>query len=498
MIGRYEESRIAQIFCDENKLELWEIVELSIIKARADLNRIPMDVYLSITQGLRENPISQEVIAMWLEIERELNHDLNAFVQTRRRVISVVHQGSWHDEVTSFDIEEPAFALMLKAAVDTVISMLEKLMGVVADLAKRYRYTVMLGVTHGQAAELQSFGKRCLTWLVQLRLGLGRLREARELLNFSKISGTIGNYSGVNPELEKWALGILGLKPFYGATQIMPRAIYLPVAQALCQITQEIDKISTDIRLAARSVSPIMQEPFGKKATGSSAMPQKKNTIGTEKNEGMSRMALGFLLMIELNLKTWEERAIEQSSVERVAWPDLFHVTCHSITTLTKILSGLKVYPDNMIREIENTHGCYAAAAAKNLLTKYCAQAGISADEVYRIVQLASFNMFEPKNTALAALRTNPPQSLAEADVHATHMHRHPIEPNDSIRFLIPDGALRLCSELSATQEDVDRWNIWLEKLFCSLEVFGEWEKIFTFSHALRDEATLFKEILDV
>src|SRR6185436_1031469 len=151
-----------------------------------------------------------------------------------------------------------------------------------------------------------------------------------------------------------------------------------------------------DIRLMARSGRTLVQEPFGKMQTGSSAMPHKKNTISCERLAGFARMARNYSHMIEENLDTWEERAIEQSSVERVAWPDLFHVTCHSLTTMTKILTGLKVNPDLMALELEESRKCYASDEAKERLKEIAQPFGLSGEEAYRIVQLACFNIFEP------------------------------------------------------------------------------------------------------
>ena len=185
-----------------------------------------------------------------------------------------------------------------------------------------------------------------------MHFDLQLLHEVSTNLDYSKLSGAIGNYGSINPEVEIKALELLELQPYYGATQIMPRELYAPLAQALAQIVSTLNKIAMAIRLGARSGNPIYHEPFKKTQMGSSAMPHKKNTIRTEQIEGMERMAHNYLQMIMENIKTWEERAIEQSCVERVAWPDLFHVTIHSLRSMNFVLSGLQVYPDNMLREI--------------------------------------------------------------------------------------------------------------------------------------------------
>ena len=152
----------------------------------------------------------------------------------------------------------------------------------------------MMARTHGQEAELQSFGARILTWIVDLRQAYSGVELAQRNLHYCKLSGAIGKYGDMNPEIERLSLSILGFEPFHGATQIIPRTLQVPLAQSLMNLAMVIDKIGNDIRLSARSGRPLMQEPFGKKQKGSSAMPQKKNPIRTEQLEGMARMAKGF------------------------------------------------------------------------------------------------------------------------------------------------------------------------------------------------------------
>jgi adenylosuccinate lyase len=498
MIKRYQNEKIAALWEDENKLTQWQIVELHIIRAREKLGIIPEGTFSAVRDALKKAPFTPERIARWLKIESETNHDLNAFVQERREMMPEELQRFFHDEVTSYDTEEPAFVFMLRESVGLIYDLWLELEKVIIGLAKKYRYTLMNARTHGQEAELQTFGRRCLSWLVNLRLGADRLSRACDNnLCYSKLSGAIGNYGTISPELEKETLAGLSLHPFYGATQIMPREIYLPTAQALCQIVQTIDKIATDIRLMARSGNPLAQEPFGKKQTGSSAMPHKKNTIATEKGDGLARIALGFLHMIEMNIKTWEERAIEQSSVERVAWPDLFHITAHAITTMTKTLSRLNVYPDNMLREIVNSRGVYAAAAAKDFLKVHGAGIGISADDAYRIVQLAAFNLFEP-NSWIKGLREKPAQSLDALDKMFTEFARPNRLPDIVIDLdmIIREALLGLSPQLEATEDEVNDWNKKLGILFKDFTVGIGWANLFTPSFHLKHEATVFKEVL--
>ena len=360
-------------------------------------------------------------------------------------------------------------------------------------LAIEYRHTVMLARTHGQWAEIESFGKRCLTWLVILREGLRNLEKAEENLKYSKLSGAIGNYQGITAEIEEEALRILGFQPYPGATQILPRELYAPLAQAVCQIVLSLNKIAIDIRLGARSGITILQEPFGKKQKGSSAMPHKKNTISCEKIEGLSRAATGYMNMLIRNVVTWEERAIEQSSVERIAWPDLFHVAIHAIKTMSKVLQGLTVYPDNMLKEINESCGCYAAGEAKEFLRHHGAEYGLGTEDAYRIVQLAAFNVFEPSEGA-KRLRENPPASITEAQKMLLPLKkaRKPI----SIQNIVANGELVVSDQLEANEETIREWNGILVKIFDKPEIRERWNQLFAFENLLKGENTLYKKIL--
>jgi len=256
-----------------------------------------------------------------------------------------------------------------------------------------------------------------------------------------------------------------------------------------------LDKIATAIRLGARSGRPIFQEPFGKKQKGSSAMPHKKNTISTEQIEGMGRMAKGFLNMIMDNIKTWEERTIEQSCVERVAWPDLFHVVIHSLKTMARVLKGLVVYPDNMLQEIVDSRGCYASSEAKEVLRKLGVQYGLTSEDAYRIIQLAAFNVFEPSEE-IKIVRANLPKSLEEVDVLLPTFQQLPRPEPISIRDIIAKGNLKVSSELEATEEDVKRWNDILKQMFSNPDNLEKWNQIFLPSYLLRNEAKLYQEII--
>lgn len=493
MDGRYRDDTIAHIWGDENKLSLWDQVELAIIQARGDLGLIHESVHSTIKQALHTNSAD---IAWWKAEDRRIHHDLNAYVAERVRCLSLELQQYFHKGNTSYDTQEPAFLMMLRASCNIVQCYAPHLMEVLRRLALQYRHTPMLGRTHGQEAQLQSFGKRVLTWYVELQYALRRFTSYyNEELIYSKLSGTIGNYGGgLSPEIEERALQELGFKPWYGATQIMPRSYYAPLAQLLGNVAEVLGKIALDIRLGARSGRPIYHEPFGKEQTGSSAMPHKKNTIRTEQMEGMVRLARGYVSSIVSGIPTWEERAIEQSCVERVAWPDLFHVVIHMIKTMTKVFDGLVVHPENMLQEIRESRGTYASNDAKGFLAKHLASMDIGPEEAYKIVQLASFQALAPHPCAQTTALESP--DAAEG------AFRNGWEPlrTDRIQDLIYYGKLETVPTLAISEDTVAIWNDKLTDMFedPQLADANEWYELFTIRYALKHEPYLFQKVFGV
>ncbi|MFH1162406.1 MAG: lyase family protein [Candidatus Jorgensenbacteria bacterium] len=491
MITRYEDARIAEIWKDERRLAHWQDTELAVVQANEELGQFPRGTHLEIRTALENAPID---IAWWYARDKEIRHDLNAFLDERRQYLPVGLHRYFHENITSYDTEEPAFMKMLKQSCEVVEEMVHDLVPTLKVLALKHRYTIMNGRTHGQEAELQTFGKRCLTWLRTLGESATAFYAAQDGLKYAKISGAIGNYGSINPAVERRALELLGFEPFYGATQILPRELHLPLAGALLQISLSLEKIALDIRLGARSGRPIYHEPFSRKQKGSSAMPHKKNTIFSENIQGMARLARGYFDAIRENVVTWEERSIEQSSVERVAWPDLFHVLTFALKRMNTVLTGLVVYPDHMLQEIVELRGCYASSEAKEFLKREGVSFGIDGETGYRIVQLAAFNVFEP-SANMKEIRETVNHSLAEADALLEKYRGEESIPL-SIREIIERGDLRRTDELDISKEEVERWNEILRMVFSAAEARERWRRIFTAGYLLKNEATLYQEIL--
>jgi len=492
MHPRYTNQKIAKLFGDENKLNLWQKLELAVLQAKTELKLIPFEVYTEIERIFMTNPID---IDWWKKRDAEIGHDLNAFLDERLRFLPVELQEYFHKKLTSYDTEESPFVQTLVDSLAEVEAGYMLLQIALSNLASEHRYTLMMARTHGQWAELQSFGKRVLTWRNNVDLIFRNIIDAAQVLYLSKLAGAIGNYGSISPEVEKKTLEILGLKPFYGASEIMPRFLYAPIAQNLCNFVLELHKVALDIRLGARSGLPILQEPFGKKQKGSSAMPHKKNTISTENIEGQARMAKGYMLMITENIVTWEERAIEQSCVERVAWPDLFHSVNHTIKVMTKIISGLTVYTDNMLQEIIDSRGTYASSEAKEFLKEQLCPLGFSHEDIYRLVQLACFNIFEADSSRLG-IRSRRHKSFTEAETSLKELTAFEPETKTNLEEIIRLGRLRPSNQLEITDDQVNAFNEALNKIFTDLTAPIEWQEIFRPANLLKNEALLYKEIL--
>ena len=497
MIPRYANENVDAIWTNMAKLLRWDQVELAVLEARMRLGAMDAAVFEAISAALAANPPD---VKWWLARDTEIHHDLNAYLDERRRHIPVGFQQWWHKDMTSFDTEEAAFLTAIMASVNVLSPALNALELTLMNLAKEHRYTLLLARTHGQGAKLSTFGVRALGWYEELHFGIRQFSLAVAACHTSRLSGAVGNYGGnLTPELERTALQILGFEPFYGATQIMPRVVYAPIPQAMRLLAEALNKIANDLRLSARSGLPLWHEPFAKKQKGSSAMPHKKNPINLEQIEGLLRLVVGCESALVANIRTWEERAIEQSCVERVAWPDIFHLLMRMVTVMTRMLGGLVVYPDNMLQEIVDSRGTYASDEVKNWLAQRLCTLGEDAETAYRIVQLASFVAFKPDKVA-AEIRALRPQSLEEAEealgVLRTHMPH--VDSCRSIEEIIRFSMLEPVAALEATEEEVDRWCDLLATVFSMRGADQQWHECFRPAKLLPQVDFLFREALGV
>jgi adenylosuccinate lyase len=518
MIPRYRHKGIAEIWDNRNKLNLWQETELSVISARCQLEIYPTNVFDLIASKLKSVPINLDE---WLAIEEKTKHDLNAFILERVQHLDRVLHQYFHERMTSYDTEEAPMSLMLLSSLAIVDKACLEMLDILVAKIRRYRYTPMLGRTHGQEAKLQSLGKRFYGYYVKLMISYLELQKAKEYIYFSKLSGAIGNYQGVSPNEEKVALEILGLKPFIGASQIMPRQLHQPVANALAMIVGSLSQIALDIRLGARSGNKIFQEFFDKKQMGSSAMPHKKNTISSENQEGMLILMECFTQALRRLMVTWEERSIEQSSVERIVWPDLFHVVMQSFKNMKSVVGKLMVFQDNMLLEIINCRGCWASEDAKEWLMKVGEPYGLTYEDAYRTVQVAAENV-NAVTGRRKDIRNDQILSYEHAEAALKEMMdlSSPVikdEIAESLLRVMPDSnkilalsqkhdketiedlilGARICysEELAFSREQIEKWNDILREIFRKDENVKAFHQLFSIIYQLRNEYFLFEDL---
>jgi adenylosuccinate lyase len=486
MHDRYDNPGINKIFGYENLLDGWGLVEVAVMQARVNLKLMPMTDFETIMNCLKSNVPN---IENWKELDSQLHHDLNAFITERMGFIPSNLHHWFHREMTSYDTEEVAFSEKLLHALEIYEKVIVDLMETIKIQAFKYRYTPMMASTHGQWADPQSFGKRLAGWYRDLEECLKTLRSHRRKLRYSKLSGFVGNYTGITPEIEKEALSLLGFDPYYGATQIVPRTLSAPIASSIATLSKSILNIATSVRLGARSASTLFQEPFGKKQKGSSAGPQKRNTINCEKACGMDILISGYAGMILRCCETWEERDIAHSCVERVAWRDIFHAAIHQAEVMAKVIKGLVVYPKRMMQEVAATNGCYAANVAKEQLKEWGIPHGLSAEDCYRIVQLAAFNLTQLEHDEGKS------DSFIDADRRLFAAGLHKSEHEMTIRRVIRFGLLKPCSTLDTSEETIKEWNIKLRAIFEDENVVKRWDEVFSLEYLLRHEHIIFEEV---
>ena len=489
---RYSDPRIQQKWSKLHKTASWSKIELAVIQARVNLGRVAPEESAVIRESLRGKPVD---IKWWDAREAETGHDYDAYCDERKRHLPPELRHRWHEDLTTYDGVDPAFVLILHECVRIVKKDAKKLIDLLLEKANCYRYCLQLGKTHRQFAELQSYGKRNLTWRKQLIISYQQLCKVEKNLDFIKFAGPVGNYGLLDPELEKETCRILHRKVIYCVTQVIPRELFVPTANALSQMVQTLHKIADDICESTSGAYPICHVPFPKKGKGSSAMAWKRNPWRLEGIKGMADMALARQISIMRTIKTAFERDMGQSCVERVEWADIFHIVIYSIKTLSNVLEKLEVYPDNMMREIDDAHGTYAGLAARDFLIKI----GFNDQEAYRIIQTAAWMTLRP--TAVGEQMRKGVSSASEAVQFFSAVHkerRNIVVP--SIQEIIGEHRLEFISSLEPTVEQINEWNRNLQLYFTRAQIAMSWDEIFdsAFVRTFKNEQILYKDALSI
>jgi adenylosuccinate lyase len=397
VIPRYTLPEMAAVWTDERRLSNWLRIEVLACEAWAELERIPQEDL----ETIRER--ASFTVDRVLEIERTTQHDVAAFVQCVAE--SVGEAGRWiHFGMTSSDLLDTALALQLREAADILLAKLERLLAVTRDRALEQGGTVMIGRTHGVHAEPTTFGHKLALWAFELGRDRERLRRAREAISVGKISGVVGTYSKVDPRVEEYVCGKLGLRPSEASSQILQRDRHAEFSAALAVTASSLDKFALEIRHLARTEVHEVEEPFGEGQKGSSAMPHKRNPVLCERVCGLARVVRGNLQAALENVALWHERDISHSSAERVILPDSTIALDYMLHLFTGVVEGLRVFPDRMRANLEAGGGlAYSQGVLLALIDK-----GMTREDAYRVVQGAAAAAWDEGKDFRAELRTSP------------------------------------------------------------------------------------------
>ncbi|MFH1389124.1 MAG: adenylosuccinate lyase [Candidatus Margulisiibacteriota bacterium] len=379
MIDRYTLPKMREIWSEENKFRKWLEVELAACEAWTALGRIPKQAMDKIKRKASFD------IKRINEIERETNHDLIAFLTSVAEKVGresrFIHLG-----LTSYDVEDTARSIQMREAADLIIKNIEDGIKIMKRRAKEEKDTLMMGRTHGVHAEPITFGLKLLVWVAEMERNLERMKRARAVIAFGKISGAVGTYALVDPRVEEYVCKKLGLLPSPASTQVLQRDRHAEFMTALAIVAASLEQFATEIRNLQRTEILEVEEPFGKGQKGSSAMPHKKNPITCERIAGLARVVRGNAMAALENVALWHERDITHSSVERIILPDTCMLVDYMLHKFAWVMDGLVVYPQNMRKNIEKSGGMVFSQKLLLILT----DRGLSREESYKIVQTAA------------------------------------------------------------------------------------------------------------
>jgi adenylosuccinate lyase len=404
MIERYSRPRMKKIWSDKNKFDQWLKVEIAACEAWAELGEIPREDIVKI----RKASYNLNRIAEFLKVT---HHDMTAFLNSVAESLGTesrfIHLG-----LTSSDVMDTALSLQLTQAAEILTEGVAELISVMGNKAVEHKYTIMMGRTHGVHAEPITFGLKMALWTEEMKRNAHRLAEAKKNISVGKISGAVGTYATVPPQVEKIACAKLGLAPAPISSQIVQRDRHAQFLTTLAIIASSLEKFATEIRGLQRTEVREVEEPFAEGQTGSSAMPHKRNPELCERICGLARLIRGHALTSLENIALWHERDISHSSTERIILPDSCLALDYMLSIFTSIMKGLKVYSENMRRNIELSRGLvFSQRVLIALINK-----GLTREEAYKMVQEHAMKAWEGKKDFL---------SLLEADRRVTaHLNK--------------------------------------------------------------------------
>ena len=350
MIDRYSRPGLKALWDPAHKYETWLQVELLVCEALSKQGVVPRSAVREIRAKARINP------SRIAELERVVKHDVIAFIESMSEQVGpparYLHMG-----LTSSDILDTSLAVLMGEAADVILKGLDRLLRVLHDRAVEHRDTVMIGRSHGIHGEPITFGAKLAVWYDEVRRHRERFRQAREEIAYGKLSGAMGTFAHLSPDVEAYVCEKLGLKPAPASNQVIQRDRHAAYLTALALLASSLEKFATEIRHLQRTEVMEAEEPFTPGQKGSSAMPHKRNPIVSENLCGLARLVRANSLAAMENIALWHERDISHSSVERVIIPDSTILIDFMLARFTDLMAGLVVYPERMRRNLELTGG---------------------------------------------------------------------------------------------------------------------------------------------
>ncbi len=423
MIERYSRPQMKRVWSDENKFDKWLRVEIAVCEGWAELGVIP-------GEALSRIKLARVDLKRMGEILKRTHHDMTAFLGSVAE--SVGEEGRFiHLGLTSSDVIDTALSQQLVEAAELLDQDIKELISALAAKAIKHKYTPMIGRTHGVHAEPTSFGLKLALWIEEMRRNLQRLNEARKAIAVGKISGAVGTYATVPPEIEEKACVRLGLAPAPVSSQILQRDRHAQFVTALAIIASSLEKFATEIRGLQRTEVREAEEPFEAGQTGSSAMPHKRNPELCERVCGLARLVRGYALTAMENIALWHERDISHSSTERIILPDSCLAVDYSLALFTSIIKGLQVYPERMKQNLELTQGLiFSQRVMLALIDK-----GMSRQKAYELVQRHATRTWQENKDFLGLLKADPEvaASLSPGELEPLFDYRYYLRYIDAI-----------------------------------------------------------------
>lgn len=384
MIDRYSREEISNIWTLKSKFQYYLNVELAVCDAYVEHGDFPKNDIEKL-KSLAKFDINRID-----DIEKEVRHDVIAFLTNVNENVGE-YAKYMHVGMTSSDVIDTAFALQIQDSGNIILKDLDEVINSVEELAKKHKNTICIGRSHGIHAEIMTFGVKVCSWLDILKRQKENFIQALEQIRVGQVSGPVGTYSNIPPEIEEITCRNLGLRPAKISTQIIARDYHAHLMQSLALIATVIEQFATEIRHLQRTEVLEVEEGFGKNQKGSSAMPHKKNPVLSENLCGLARVVRSNSIAALENVNLWHERDISHSSAERIIFPDSFILVDFMLSRFNGVVKNLVVHPDNMLKNTNKFGGI--VFSQKVLLTLI--EKGLTREDAYRIVQRNALEAFE-------------------------------------------------------------------------------------------------------